>query len=510
MALFAKINVNGVDYFNALRIRVRNAANEATSTFEADFDNTGGSKESTFTVGQEVIVHVSTTSSFSDATRRFTGILERIEFDQQGTFRSIVSISGRDYGSRLMDAQARDTYNNTEVSVIIKNLLDLYATSIGQSKIQTTSKTVTHVTFRHKTLWECIEYLANMVGYVFYVDVAKDLVFAPDGGTTEATAIDQTNAVDFDWDDNSREIFNYIWVYGDRYLSGYSQTFTADGAGSVYTLSYNPHDTAVTINGTIRRGGIFEIASTNPSGANYLVDYDQKKIICLSGTNNGDFVNISGQSIVVDYQRALPIVKLASDSASQALYGRKEKVILDKEIKDPQQATDLAKAQLALLKDLKTSGRVKLRGNFLMTAGNWVQVTAPHQNITSEIFRLMEVNYDLTQERLLREEVMEVRVAERRKELEDQLKNIIKDINKLKNADIDSSDIFSRLESFTGSFGIKVREWYAYTRTLGSSFVIGHTTYGDLGSGTDQANPQTYLGDSRGALTAIASGGTFA
>ena len=74
--------------------------------------------------------------------------------------------------------------------------------------------------------------------------------------------------------------------------------------------------------------------------------------------------------------------------------------------------------------------------------------------------------------------------------------------------------VFTRMQQSTGSFGLRVKNWYIKQTSLGSSFILG--THGP------QTNPQyggilgsvvisgiNFLGTSIGSPSIIQSGGTF-
>ncbi len=61
------------------------------------------------------------------------------------------------------------------------------------------------------------------------------------------------------------------------------------------------------------------------SGVDYLVSYQDKEIIFTSGTAIGSSVPANGGSILVRYNREVPIVKTGQNRPSVQLYGLKER-----------------------------------------------------------------------------------------------------------------------------------------------------------------------------------------
>ena len=95
------------------------------------------------------------------------------------------------------------------------------------------------------------------------------------------------------------------------------------------------------------------------------------KIIWTSGTTIGN--NIPGSLVVstVNYDRSVPIVKFGDEEPSIATYGPRSKVITDKNIKDPRQATDLVLATLGEYAYPSKQGDIKIQGVAPLTAYPW-------------------------------------------------------------------------------------------------------------------------------------------
>lgn len=95
-------------------------------------------------------------------------------------------------------------------------------------------------------------------------------------------------------------------------------------------------------------------------------------------------------------------------------------------------------------------------------------------------------------------------------QLEDTIKQLALDIKKIQADDSSETDIFTRLESAIGTINFE-RTWNLKTRSIGNSFVLGHSVNGILGSPHLGINGnQITLGSaSVGAYSIIKSGGTY-
>ena len=511
MVIYTELKTDAVVRSFAYNLSVKKTIGESNSSsaFEAIFDNTAGVNDNTFDINDEVEIRVGSVDP--PTTLIFKGVIEDIQH-QAHHLKEMVSITGRDYMVRLMDETVEPSvYNNLEAGSIVKSLIANYTQDITTTNVNTTSKTITHITFNHTPVFDAIKKLADLAGYFFYVDTDKDLNFKESGSNESNLTLNNTNTHSLDIRHSDYDLANKVWVYGGRQLTGWRETFTANGAGSTFTLTYNPHDTEVLVAGSTqpKKGGIFELHETVISGVEYLVDFDQKKIIFISGTTPGNFIPGSTNSVAVNYQRSTPIIKYGEDRASIAAYGPHSKVIVDKNIVDPQQAKDILIDTLKRQSLPLTLGNIHFNDIQDLDPGDSVTVTLPFVNVSGLKYEVIETNYDFNPINNREERVMSARVNRRIDDYNDTMKEVILTLRKLEAEDAIDTDVISRLEFGAGSYEPDVKSWYVYTRTLGSSFVLNSPLYGDLGSGTDQVAPQTYLGDSRGALVSQYSGGRW-
>ncbi len=121
-------------------------------------------------------------------------------------------------------------------------------------------------------------------------------------------------------------------------------------------------------------------------------DWNNIKSIGITWTDTGgtsytDIVYIDGLHFVKPSEK---VTVVAEDANSQARYGVRELIINDASIASEQRARDVAKAKLALLRDVKRRGRVICNGNVNLQAGKIVTVNIPLQGINNEKLRILE------------------------------------------------------------------------------------------------------------------------
>ena len=509
MVIYNMVSVVNTDYRDGIEeIEVTNSMgdNNAGGSFNVRFNNDRGRFSDTFTIGQTITI-LAEQDVNPPTTTLFVGVIEEINMTGVPN-NEFLELSGRDFSARLMDATIEpEVYNSTEASAIITDIVDKYVSNITTTNVNVTSTTIPRRVYLQTNVYDAIKELAEETGFYFFVDTNQDLNFIRRGSTSTTTILNNTNVIKSQVINNNENLFNRVFVYGDRYLTGRRQTFIADG-GSVFNLARRPQDTFVTASGLVQSGGVFDILSTAPTGVNYLVDFEGSRIIFVSGTAAGNSIPASGASIIIDYNIDYPIAKFGRNSASIDLYGPYTKIIINNEIKDPRQAADVVRNQLEIYSNPTREISLELRGVFPLTVGNNIQVNLPLESINNESFIILEARYLFNKENNQADQVMNVKLNQRAKIATDTLKQIILDLRRLQASEIQTTQVITRLEDSTGSMLVRVSGWFVRTRTIGNSFILGHGSNGVLGSPAPSiaGGSQVVLGDQRSAFTVQRSG----
>ena len=474
MTTYSKLNVAGTtrnDFTNGW-VKSLTGETNSSSNFSFTFMNYNGEMSNVFTVGEVIEVWIGSTAPA--ATKIFTGILENKKLGG-GQTKNRITITGRDYTARLQDITIQpEVYTNEEVSDIIDDFMTKYAEDVTYNKVVTTT-TVPRIVFNHMSIFDALKRLADLSGYYFYVDTDKVLQFAEKGSVSSGVTLDNTNVTKATWDTTRKQISNQVWVYGGEYLSGFAEVFTADGAGSVFTLKHKPHSLNVTVSGIQKIGAVADMISTAPTGVNYLVDFHEKQFIFTSGTDAGYNIPASGLAVSGTYDRSLPVVKVGRNRDSISQYGLKEKVIQDDTIKDPNEAMDLVKSELNENGLPFKSGNLDVTDMNYLVAGQSILVNLPNDEVVNKTYNLLQVQYTLTPEKLLSDQVISVRVNRKITDVTDTIKQLIEDVKAIQGGQIADADIITRLETGIGSIGIK-RVWKVSQRNVGSSIVFDSTS----------------------------------
>ncbi len=512
-----RINGNLVEVNNCNIKKVLGDVN-ASSTFKASINNYTGRSTGSYSIGDEVKIFV---DKFNPPqTQIFLGILEDINLDgKEETER--LTLMGRDYSARLMDRTVEpEVYSNIPAGSIVNDIITKYTDDITTTNV-VSGLNVERLSFNQLPVFDAIRELAQLNNFMFYVDNDKDLHFKEKASKQSGFTFGSggTPIINSSFKDKRNTVYNEVWVYGDRYLDGFTETFTGV-AGSNYILGYKPHNTIVVNSGTvpeiIQPGGIFQMTFSAGSQFKYLVNFDDKRIIFTSGTLAGDNRYI-GSDLIINYMRDLPIVKFGDNDSSIDRYGKRVKVIQDKSIKDPLTAESILLTELEEFSDPQKEGKIKVSSIANVNVGDTCVVNIPYYNINNVTYDIIEANYDITKRNLLADEILSIKVNKKIPDITDTLKSILLEQKRLASQDFQDTDLLTRYKFSPGSIGIRTSGIEVSTRTLGSSFILGNNVTGSrigdeiirLGILGSKTGSISYLGDSRSALIIQFSGGYF-
>lgn len=518
MTIYQKTTIGGTTYNDLRNIKVTSKTGEsnAASTFTATVDNQDGLYANTFSVGQEIQVFADLDTNPA-TTNIFTGILEDIQF--RGTGASGIKgerllLRGRDFSARLQDATVQPViYQNQEASVIVKDIITNNVSDITTTNVNVSSTTVKFLQFTQKNVFDALKELAELAGFIFYVDVDKDLHFEEKATVSTGTTLNNTNVIKTNFKESRKQMANQVWVYGSRQEHGRQDSFTGDGAGSAFVLGVLGHTPTVQVDSVVQVGGVF--GQDFSSGVDYLFDQPNKTIAFVSGGSIGySSIPANNAAIVVDYFFTTPIAKVAKDDASIVAYGPKDSVIVDENITDPSLAKDKAVDELTRRKNPVTQGSLEVNGLPTLIAGQTVVVDMPDEDQSSKTYEILEVEWNFDPKRMFSNNVIKVKIAQKLSDMIDTIKQLIQDVKALQTGDIETADILTRIILSTGSIGLRVNSYYVRTRTLGDSYITNHYDHREVGNIVDwssagSAENTLLVGDRRSIQTIVRSGGTF-
>jgi len=494
-----KLQVNSVTFDDVLNLKVKRTMHDsnASSTFTATFDTPFGKHKSDFTVGQTVDIFADETDA---TTKIFSGVIEKIRFTGKENTQKL-TLSGRDYSLRLQDITAQpQVFNNTETSEIVTGLLTSNSVpDITTTNVNVTSTILSRMSYNHESLFDAFNELAMMSNSIFWVDEDKDLHWIERKSSSSGVTIgdSQNNLLDTDLNRSREGMANIIHVYGDRYLSGFKEQLSIGSpvGGSVFELISRPHNTEILYLGSSLKGSVKDITLTPTSGPDYAVDFFDRQVIFLSGTDIGyDSIPPSGGSVIVNYQRELPIVKCGQNDDSIKFYGPKTKVIRDKSIKDPNTALDLLQGALQDSNPLNRL-KCKLKGWFTFTPGQTVIYDLSNFNISEIPMSIVEIQYNFNKNSIQDNSTISLVLSKKLLDITDKMKELDRRLVNIESPDISDSDVVTRLIQSKEECIVVGSCYSVYTSTVtGSQYHLYGTSFippinpWHLASGTDQGH----------------------
>lgn len=215
--------------------------------------------------------------------------------------------------------------------------------------VQFAGYNITTIKFNYEQFTQCMEALANQIGFQWYVDANKNIHFFLAENNNAPITIDDTsggfeyNTLDVDM--NLANMKNSVFVIGGTYASIIDIAHAVDvyvgnsqqmGFGLVY--SYIASTLAVLLNGVAQSIGILN-QETSPSAFNVLYDPAGKTITF-------NVAPPSGQTIKVFGTAEIPIVGHAVDGPLVAQYGERQDAIFDANILSITEAQERAQADI--------------------------------------------------------------------------------------------------------------------------------------------------------------------
>ncbi len=505
MVTFVKLDIGEVTQDKAEIITVNKAIGNfnSTSSFEIEFNNDSGRFDDTFALNDKVEIWAE--KDVNPATTKiFTGVIEDIKYEGNNQEENI-KLTGRDVGAILQDTimQPR-VWKDTEVSVIVGDIMNqnISAQLITTTNVNTTTTTLNKITLQNISVFDALKKLAELSEFFFYVDVNNDLHFERLNNTSSGLTFDNTNITRARFRRSDRDLFNKVIIYGDRILSGHEEFKVADG-GSVFNLDYKPHNVNVSLSGvtnTLQQiGGVLNLNDpATTSGLKYLVDFQGQNIIMVSGTEAGDNIPTSGTDrFFINYERNSPIISLKTDIISQATYGLKDKVIVDRGIKDPEEASKKATSFILDHKDERVMGDLDINGIIDVTPGETCIVNIPFHSINNQVYKILNAEYLFNKKNNLGDNVLRISVNKRISDFTDTMKDQMLRMKNIEISQIDAGVII--LQTDLGSIGVS-GPWRVISRSIGSAFYFHVDNHNILNSDT------SLLGDMR-AGSIVESGG---
>lgn len=279
----------------------------------------------------------------------FAGVTVECEESLIGHNAVEYQVACSDYSHYLNRKLVTERYQNTTINAIIADLLSTYAPDFTDTKVDAPIA-IASVAFNRITVSECLQKLAELSNYYWYVDYDQDVhFFATNGQAAPFELTDTAGNHVFESLSIKRDITqlrNSIIIQGGE-IPGSSRTvkYAGDGDRAEFDTQYKfATKPTVTVNGVAQTVGLDFI--DDDGSFDCMWSFQQKYVRFTAGnlppaptapavTN----VNITGQPL-------FPIVVRVNDPASVETYGVYEFQIRDENISSQDQAITRGLAEL--------------------------------------------------------------------------------------------------------------------------------------------------------------------
>ena len=250
------ITINAVDRTDFIEFGSLKITQRITRKRDSCFFNIRSHDGRTLTpvLGQEVIVT-------DGSTKVFGGIITALNNTSQAYKITRWKVECQDY-VRLFDHKlVPDTFENQTVDSIIASLDTLYFPADFTRNNVDAPVLLDYVAFNYKPLSKCLEELADIIGYDWYIDYDKDLhFFSKEENAAPFNLADNDGSFRYNSlvirRDNS-QVRNSVVVRGGEYLGArFTAEIEANGVDFVFRVPYRFSEFAATLTGNVLDVGV--------------------------------------------------------------------------------------------------------------------------------------------------------------------------------------------------------------------------------------------------------------
>ncbi len=261
----------------------------------------------------------------------------------------IYQLDCADYTIDLDAELVSQEYDGMTIGAIIADILTNFSTGFTGTNVSC-GFTVTSIVFNQVPISQALKRLADLVQYNWYVDASKDVHFFPKYTELAPFNLTDTSGNYVNWSlqtlSDATQLANSVKVRGGTYQGAtYSDTITVKGSVTkswVLPYKFDESTLTVTINGVAKTVGVYGQDTFSTKDVLYR-DQDQS-IQVQAALADGNTVAFSGTPLI-------PVLAVAADSASIALYGTREKLVEDTSIVDIDTARQRAVVELTAYKN---------------------------------------------------------------------------------------------------------------------------------------------------------------
>ena len=251
-------------------------------------------------------------------------------------------IDCKDYTTELDRVQVIDSFDDETVDDIIDYINTNYLSGITIANVNCTTL-IKRIVFNRKTVTQCLNDLAKLTNYIWYIDYDSDIHFiAKNSELSPFNIADDSDYLigdSLELNNSLSQLRNVAIIRGADKVATNTRTkdHTADGTVTTFNTDYKfSSKPTVTVNGVTQTVGTENLDTT---GYDCYWDFNQKYI-------RFDVAPTSTHPIVITGYPLIPIIVQIEETTSIASYGRFEFSKVNKDLKSSDDAQLYAQAQL--------------------------------------------------------------------------------------------------------------------------------------------------------------------
>jgi hypothetical protein len=314
-----------------------------------------------------------------DGTEEFGGVIHYIKKKSVSPGRARYEVRCKDYAYDLNRELVNELYENQTVQAIISDFITTHASAFDVTNVVCTVS-IKKIAFDREHVGDCIQRLADLVGYSWYVSYDKKIHFFEKNTNTAPFSIaDDSGHINgtLEISDDFSQIRNRVFIKGAE-VEGLSRTEEHDGDGSkkiFETRNKFAKLPTVTVNSVVQTVGVDYLDEEADFDCfwNYNEKYVRFKTAPASGTNNIDITGLPLYRLVVQVE----------DPVSIGANGVFEYTETNRQLKSREDAIEFAKAQLVAYKNGIVEGTFVTNTQGLRS-GQIITITSTDLNVSED------------------------------------------------------------------------------------------------------------------------------
>lgn len=312
-----------------------------------------------------------------------------------------------DYTRLLQKKMVVENYENMTVTAIIQSMVAKYAPySINTTTYVDCPKVITYISFNYEPVQQCLQKLADIAGYDWYIDYNKNLWFKSTITNSAPFSLTDTNG-NYSFSslrirkDNS-QVRNTIIVRGGNYYgSKRTDKILCNGTDFAFPLPYKYRDFSASLTGNPLDIGID--FSSDPEQHHALWNYEEK-VLRFKNTDIpsvGATLSVSGEPLIPVIVKVKNPTAIAAMFSAEGIAGDYEYAIVDNNLTSKEEARDRANAELLAYAESLEEGEFITETSGLM-AGQTISINSDAHGInenfiirqvTARMFTPNQMNY---------------------------------------------------------------------------------------------------------------------